>query len=92
MLLMLMLENVCLSGDIRRECRWHAFLWYCYTGELDFGKLKSQVEPGGQHFRETSLEGGPPTCSPKSMYRLANLVSTPMYPADKGLKVFTGRR
>ena len=89
---MLMLESVRLSGDIRRECRWHAFLWYCYTGKVDFGKLKSQVEPGGQHFRETSPEVGPPTCSPKSMYRLADLVSTPMDPADKGLKVFTDRR
>ncbi|KAF8556334.1 hypothetical protein OG21DRAFT_655968 [Imleria badia] len=53
---------------------WHAFLWYCYTGDLKFGKLKSQVEPGGRHLRATPLEGGPPTCSPKSMYRLADLV------------------
>ena len=54
--------------------RWHAFLWYCYTGNLKFGKLKSQVEPGGQHLRVASLDGEPPTCSPKSMYRLADLV------------------
>ncbi|KAF8556333.1 hypothetical protein OG21DRAFT_1521141 [Imleria badia] len=53
---------------------WHAFLWYCYTGNLKFGKLKSQVEPGGRHLRGTSLEGEPPTCSPKSMYRLADLI------------------
>ncbi|KAG6375427.1 hypothetical protein JVT61DRAFT_2984 [Boletus reticuloceps] len=53
---------------------WHAFLFYCYTGNLEFSKLRSQVEPGGRHLHVIPLEGGPPACSPKSMYRLANLV------------------
>jgi len=59
---------------------WHAFSWYCYNGSLEFGKLKSQVEPGVQYPRVTPLGAGPPTCSPKSMYRLADLVG------DKDLK------
>ncbi|KAF8444675.1 hypothetical protein L210DRAFT_3642925 [Boletus edulis BED1] len=59
---------------------WHAFLWYCYTGTLEFSKLRSQVGPGGLHLHVTPLEGGPPACSPKSMYRLADLVG------DKDLK------
>jgi len=59
---------------------WYAFVRYCYNGNLEFGKLKSQVEPGVQHLRVTPLEVGPPTCSPKSMYRLADLVG------DKDLK------
>ncbi|KAF8134620.1 hypothetical protein EV363DRAFT_1213975 [Boletus edulis] len=59
---------------------WHAFLCYCYTGYLEFSKLRSQVEPGGRHIHLTPLEGGPPACSPKSMYRLADLVG------DKDLK------
>ncbi|KAF8545664.1 hypothetical protein OG21DRAFT_159781 [Imleria badia] len=54
---------------------WHAFLWYCYNGDLEFRKLKSQVKPGSRHLHTTPLAGGPPTCSPKSMYRLADLVS-----------------
>jgi len=53
---------------------WHAFLWYCYTGELEFCKLKSEVEPGGRHLHAIPVEGGQPACSPKSMYRLADLV------------------
>ncbi|KAI9569722.1 hypothetical protein HD554DRAFT_508207 [Boletus coccyginus] len=59
---------------------WHAFVWYCYSGNLEFAKLKSQVKPSNRHIRVTPLEGGPPTCSPKSMYRLADLVG------DKNLK------
>ncbi|KAG8213995.1 hypothetical protein J3R82DRAFT_10745 [Butyriboletus roseoflavus] len=59
---------------------WYAFLWYCYTGRLEFSKLKSQVESGAQRLRATHLEGGPLPCSPKSMYRLADLVD------DKPLK------
>ncbi|KAF8444676.1 hypothetical protein L210DRAFT_3642926 [Boletus edulis BED1] len=59
---------------------WHAFLFYCYTGNLEFSKLRSQVGPGGLHLHVTPLEGGPPACSPKSMYRLADLVG------DKDLK------
>ncbi|KAH0827933.1 hypothetical protein J3R83DRAFT_3570 [Lanmaoa asiatica] len=59
---------------------WYAFLWYCYTGQLEFSKLKSQVESGAPRFRVTHLEDGPPPCSPKSMYRLADLVD------DKDLK------
>ncbi|KAH7906276.1 hypothetical protein BJ138DRAFT_1105286 [Hygrophoropsis aurantiaca] len=52
---------------------WHAFVYYCYTDQISFSPLKSQKslsrKPGAARV-DTSL--GPPTCSPKSMYRLAD--------------------
>jgi hypothetical protein len=74
--------------------RWHAFSWYCYNGSLEFGKLKSQVEPGVQYPRVTPLGAGPPTCSPKSMYRLADLVSILVrwIQMTRSSEVFQGRR
>ncbi|KAN0091210.1 hypothetical protein V8E55_004776 [Tylopilus felleus] len=70
------------SSDNERKIRirfaahrtWHAFLWYCYTGNLEFCKLKSQVEPGDRYLRAADVEGLPPISSPKSMYRLADLI------------------
>ncbi|KAG2146422.1 uncharacterized protein EDB93DRAFT_1149076 [Suillus bovinus] len=46
---------------------WHAFIYYCYTGFVNFGNLQSQNEPD----KQGRSEDGPPHCSPKSMYQLA---------------------
>ncbi|KAG1816006.1 uncharacterized protein BJ212DRAFT_207212 [Suillus subaureus] len=46
---------------------WHAFIYYCYTGIVNFVNLRSQGTPDEQR----RLEDGPPHCSPKSMYQLA---------------------
>ncbi|KAG1802649.1 uncharacterized protein HD556DRAFT_1331370 [Suillus plorans] len=46
---------------------WHAFIYYCYTGIVNFASLRSQSTPDEQ----SRLEDGPPHCSPKSMYQLA---------------------
>lgn len=46
---------------------WHAFIYYCYTGIVNFANLRSQSTADGQ----SRLEDGPPHCSPKSMYQLA---------------------
>jgi len=52
-------------------CRWHAFVYYCYTGIINFANLRSQSTPDEQ----SRLEDGPPHCSPKSMYQLARKVT-----------------
>ncbi|KAG2750742.1 hypothetical protein P692DRAFT_20402620 [Suillus brevipes Sb2] len=46
---------------------WNAFIYYCYTGIVNFTNLRSQSTPDEQ----SRLEDGPPHCSPKSMYQLA---------------------
>lgn len=46
---------------------WHAFIYYCYTGIVNFANLRSQSTADGQ----SRLDDGPPHCSPKSMYQLA---------------------
>ncbi|KIK47159.1 hypothetical protein CY34DRAFT_9187 [Suillus luteus UH-Slu-Lm8-n1] len=46
---------------------WHAFIYYCYTGIVNFANLRSQRTVDEQ----SRLEDGPPRCSPKSMYQLA---------------------
>jgi hypothetical protein len=46
---------------------WHAFVYYCYTGIINFANLRSQNTLDEQ----SRLEDGPPHCSPKSMYQLA---------------------
>ncbi|KAI1796418.1 hypothetical protein LXA43DRAFT_879681 [Ganoderma leucocontextum] len=50
---------------------WRAFIFYAYSGKLSFAPLKSQ-----ERARESSKRGPkglfePPSCSPKSMYKLA---------------------
>ncbi|KAG2750741.1 hypothetical protein P692DRAFT_20831644 [Suillus brevipes Sb2] len=45
---------------------WHAFIYYCYTGIVNFANLRSQSTADEQSRLE-----GPPHCSPKSMYQLA---------------------
>lgn len=52
-------------------CRWRALLFYLYTGDVTFSSLKSEKL---QSNVQTPHEG-PPTCSPKSMYRLADKVN-----------------
>ncbi|KAJ7612773.1 hypothetical protein FB45DRAFT_1036982 [Roridomyces roridus] len=49
---------------------WKALLYFLYTGRVHFCTLKSQ-EP-----QESVVVG--PTCSPKSMYRLADKVNLPV--------------
>ncbi|KIJ58317.1 hypothetical protein HYDPIDRAFT_119685, partial [Hydnomerulius pinastri MD-312] len=51
---------------------WLALVFYCYTGQIVFCPLRSQVAPGAQFSRPLQSVGGPPPCSPKSMYRLAD--------------------
>ncbi|KAH7908931.1 hypothetical protein BJ138DRAFT_301542 [Hygrophoropsis aurantiaca] len=52
---------------------WHAFIYYCYTDQINFSPLKSQKslpqKPPAAH-----VDHNPPTCSPKSMYRLADKI------------------
>ncbi|EPQ57189.1 hypothetical protein GLOTRDRAFT_137581 [Gloeophyllum trabeum ATCC 11539] len=52
------------------------FVWYCYTGEVVFSPLTSE---GKEQKKSERLEAQsaiaamkPPSCSPKSMYRLAD--------------------
>ncbi|KIJ18648.1 hypothetical protein PAXINDRAFT_128956 [Paxillus involutus ATCC 200175] len=47
---------------------WRAFVYYCYTGKIAFYPLRSQMPRN--LFQEVA--GAPPSCSPKSMYRLAD--------------------
>ncbi|KAG2150421.1 hypothetical protein DEU56DRAFT_27566 [Suillus clintonianus] len=49
---------------------WHAFIYYCYTGIINFANLRSQRIPTAT-LQQSRLESGPPRCSPKSMYQLA---------------------
>ncbi|KAG1891540.1 uncharacterized protein F5891DRAFT_104264 [Suillus fuscotomentosus] len=69
---------VVIGENLKRESRvilvkgvawktWHAFIYYCYTGIVNFVNLRSQSTPDEQ----SRLEDGPPHCSPKSMYQLA---------------------
>ncbi|KAI0702972.1 hypothetical protein C8T65DRAFT_741452 [Cerioporus squamosus] len=56
--------------------RLKSFVFYAYTGGITFRRLKSQgskASPLGQ-TEPTSV----PVCSPKSMYRLADLYDVPM--------------
>ncbi|KAH7926540.1 hypothetical protein BV22DRAFT_1118837 [Leucogyrophana mollusca] len=46
---------------------WHALTYYCYTGQVTFSPIKSQ-----NSLPRPAVVGGPPPCSPKSMYRLAD--------------------
>ncbi|KAF9227285.1 hypothetical protein BS17DRAFT_764562 [Gyrodon lividus] len=50
---------------------WRAFVYYCYTGQITFYPLRSQMPRN----RSPQVAGGPPLCSPKSMYRLADKAS-----------------
>ncbi|KAJ3558349.1 hypothetical protein NM688_g973 [Phlebia brevispora] len=56
---------------------WHALIYYIYTGQISFAPLRSQ----GQESRAKALEKHrlanpalPALCSPKSVYRLADIV------------------
>ncbi|KAG1753014.1 hypothetical protein EDB19DRAFT_2035562 [Suillus lakei] len=85
---------------------WHAFVYYCYTGTIIFANLRSQSIPDVTP-QPSRLEGGPPSCSPKSMYQLARklhneplsqlalkAIETRLFAAnilDEGLSKFTSR-
>ncbi|KAF8844422.1 hypothetical protein BDN67DRAFT_963184 [Paxillus ammoniavirescens] len=47
---------------------WRAFVYYCYTGKIAFYPLRSQTPRN----KLPQVAGAPPSCSPKSMYRLAD--------------------
>ncbi|KAG1751624.1 uncharacterized protein EDB91DRAFT_616278 [Suillus paluster] len=49
---------------------WHAFIYYCYTGIVNFASLRSQGTLEAAH-QQSRLKDGPPHCSPKSIYQLA---------------------
>jgi hypothetical protein len=49
---------------------WQALLYYLYANEISFAPLRSQASPTTKHL---SLND-PPSCSPKSMYRLASKI------------------
>lgn len=62
------------------KSRWKAFIYFIYTGHIHFAPLKSQ----GREFRRMEQAKHkednptlPPLCSPKSIYRVADLVSRP---------------
>ncbi|KIJ67852.1 hypothetical protein HYDPIDRAFT_107372 [Hydnomerulius pinastri MD-312] len=61
-----------LDTDGKDLLAWHALIFYCYTGQIAFCDLRSQVAPGAQFSRPLQGVAGPPSCSPKSMYRLAD--------------------
>ncbi|KIJ64183.1 hypothetical protein HYDPIDRAFT_112125 [Hydnomerulius pinastri MD-312] len=63
-------HTVIVKGTAYRT--WLALVFYCYTGQIVFCPLRSQVAPGAQFSRPLQSVGGPPPCSPKSMYRLAD--------------------
>ncbi|KAL6308089.1 hypothetical protein BKA93DRAFT_765334, partial [Sparassis latifolia] len=51
---------------------WQAFIFYVYTGKIEFAPLKSQGQSGRDaSVDERAMLSRPPRCSPKSMYRLA---------------------
>jgi len=55
-------------------CSWRALLFYLYTGNIQFRPLKSKPSEFSVGICD-SLAVDPETCSPKSMYRLADKVS-----------------
>ncbi len=65
------------------EWRWHALIYYIYTGTVYFAPLISE----GRDLRRQAIDKhlvkmkcGPSLCSPKSMYRLADIVRTAIGP------------
>ena len=55
-----------------RTIRWNALIFYLCTGEIYFKPLRSQELPIEKSTWPQAAE--PPACSPKSMYRLADMV------------------
>ncbi|OAX32881.1 hypothetical protein K503DRAFT_869896 [Rhizopogon vinicolor AM-OR11-026] len=49
---------------------WHAFVYYCYTGTVNFSSLRSQATTEAT-LQQSPSKDDPPRCSPKSMYQLA---------------------
>lgn len=59
------------------HARWKAFIFYLCTEQIVFRPLKSSPKSEPSIFRsEDDISHTAPPCSPKSMYRLADRVST----------------
>ena len=54
--------------------RWLSYIYFRYTGQVSFRPLKSALAPSSRKRRANDLDQLP-SCSPKSMYRLAATVS-----------------
>ncbi|KAJ8583809.1 hypothetical protein M405DRAFT_827989, partial [Rhizopogon salebrosus TDB-379] len=54
---------------------WHAFVYYCYTGIVNFSSLRSQVGTDAT-LQQSPFKDDTPCCSPKSMYQLARKVTS----------------
>lgn len=66
-------------NNLFNQDRWHALIYYVYTGTINFAPLRSQ----GVAYRTQQIiehheknPDHPVLCSPKSMYRLADIVSS----------------
>ena len=63
---------------------WNALIFYLYTGEVAFNILRSQANvslPANTKVSTTQSKAArPPACSPKSMYRLADMVRPHLRP------------
>lgn len=65
------------------RCSWRALVHFIYTGKIYFATLKSQglalyvAEQVKHRHKNPRL---PPLCSPKSIYRLADIVSSTTLP------------
>ena len=68
-----------------RTIRWNALIFYLCTGDIYFKPLRSQELPTEKSPWPQATE--PPACSPKSMYRLADMVS--LFPAFGKISVLT---
>lgn len=58
--------------------RWRAFIFYIYTDKLDFSPLKSS-RSSLESLKKIDETKAIPSCSPKSMYRLAEKVERSSY-------------
>jgi hypothetical protein len=64
--------------ELSQASRWHAFVYYRYTGIINFSGLRSQAGTEAT-LQQSPLKDGPPHCSPKSMYQLAQKVTSNLH-------------
>jgi hypothetical protein len=64
--------------ELSQISRWHAFVYYCYTGIINFSSLRSQAGTEAT-LQQSPLKDGPPHCSPNSMYQLAQKVTSNLH-------------
>jgi hypothetical protein len=67
-----------IEAELSQLSRWHAFVYYCYTGIINFSSLRSQAGTEAT-LQQRPLKDGPPHCSPKSMYQLAQKVTSNLH-------------